>query len=83
VISLKAIKIQNKDVLEAVNSGSPYIEIGNRKFLLFEVEQYPDTNVYEVTDTEEEQLLLEALEGDNPILSDLEIDKILGFAREA
>jgi len=57
VISLKAIKIQNKDVLEAVNSGSPYIEIGNRKFLLFGVEQYPDTNVYEVTDTEEEQLL--------------------------
>ena len=57
MISLKAIKIQNKDVLEAVNSGSPYIEIGNRKFLLFGVEQYPDTNVYEVTDTEEEQLL--------------------------
>ncbi|HBW38070.1 hypothetical protein [Desulfosporosinus sp. BICA1-9] len=80
---MKAIKIQNKDVLEAVNSGLPYIEIGNRKFLLFEVEQYPDTNVYEVTDTEEEQLLLEALEGDNPILSDLEIDKILGYTREA
>ena len=80
---MKAIKIQNKDVLEAVNSGSPYIEIANRKFLLFEVEQYSDTNVYEVTDTEEEQLLLEALEGDNPILSDLEIDKILGFVREA
>jgi hypothetical protein len=36
-----------------------------------------------VTDTEEEQLLLEALEGDNPILSDLEIDKILGSSREA
>ena len=45
---MKAIKIQNTDVLKAVNSGSPYIEIGNRKFLLFEVEQYPDTNVYEV-----------------------------------
>jgi len=80
---MKVIKIQNKDVLEAVDSGSPYIEIGNRKFFLFEVEQCPDTNVYEVTDTEEEQLLLKALEGDNPILSDLEIDKILGFAREA
>jgi hypothetical protein len=79
---MKAIKIQNKDVLEAVNSGSLYVEIGNRKFLLFEVEQYNDANVYEVTDTEEEQLLVEALEGDNPILSDLEIDKILGFSRE-
>ena len=80
---MKAIKIQNKDVLEAVNSGSLYIEIGNRKFLLFEVEQYNDANVYEVTDTEEEQLLVEALEGENPILSDLEIDKILGYTREA
>ena len=59
-----------------------YIEIGNRKFLLFEVEQYADANVYVVTDTEEEQLLLEALEGDNPILSDLEIDKILGFSKQ-
>lgn len=80
---MKAIKIQNKDVLEAVNSGSLYIEVGNRKFVLFEVEQYNDATVYEVTDTEEEHLLVEALEGDNPILSDLEIDKILGFSREA
>ena len=80
---MKVIKIQNKDVLEAVNSGSLYIEVGNRKFVLFEVEQYNDATVYEVTDTEEEHLLVEALDGDNPILSDLEIDKILGFSREA
>ena len=78
---MKAIKIQNKDVLEAVNSGSLYIEVGNRKFVLFEVEQYNDATVYEVTDTEEEHLLVEALEGDNPILSDLEIDKIKGYPR--
>jgi len=83
VIIVKVIKIQNKDVLEAVNSGSLYIEVGNRKFVLFEVEQYNDATVYEVTDTEEEHLLVEALDGDNPILSDLEIDKILGFSREA
>ncbi|WP_088188870.1 hypothetical protein [Desulfosporosinus sp. FKA] len=78
---MKATKIENKDILEAVNSGSSYFEIGNRKFLLFEVEQYPDNNdanVYEVTDDEEKRLLLEALEGDNPILSDPEIDKALG-----
>ncbi|MGC7871941.1 hypothetical protein ACPUYX_10475 [Desulfosporosinus sp. SYSU MS00001] len=78
---MRVIKIENQDILEAVNSGSSYIEIGNRKFFLFEVEQYPDTNdanVYEVTDEEEKRLLLDALEGDNPILSDSEIDKVLG-----
>lgn len=78
---MKAIKIENQDILEAVKSGSSYVEIGNRKFLLVEVEQYPDhddANVYEVTDNEEKRLLLEALKGDNPILSDSEIDKVLG-----
>lgn len=78
---MKAIKIENQDIHEAVKSGSSYFEIGNRKFFLIEVEQYPDpndANVYEVTDNEEKRLLLEALKGDNPILSDLEIDKVLG-----
>jgi hypothetical protein len=42
---------------------------------LFEVDQIPEKDVYEVTDYEEELLLLEALEGDNPILSETEIDK--------
>ncbi|MEA4902680.1 hypothetical protein [Desulfitobacterium sp.] len=78
---MKAIKIENQDILEAVKSGSSYFEIDNRKFLLIEIEQYPDhndTNVYDVTNNEEKRLLLEALKGDNPILSDLEIDKVLG-----
>ncbi len=44
--------------------------------------KYPDVNVYEVTDSEEEGLLLEALEGDNPILSDSEIDKIFGPTKQ-
>ncbi|WP_434511350.1 hypothetical protein [Desulfitobacterium sp. AusDCA] len=79
---MKAIKIENQDVLAAVDSGLSYIEIGNRKFLLIEVDQYPGANNYEVTDSEEERLLLEALEGDNPILSDLEIDEILNFPKE-
>ena len=50
--------------------------------MLFEVDQISETDVYEVTDYEEERLLLEALEGDNPILSEAEIDKTLGASME-
>jgi len=74
---MKPIKVDNEDILKAIGSELPYIQIGNRKFLLFEVDQISEKDVYEVTDYEEERLLLEALEGDNPILSETEIDKIL------
>ena len=79
---MKPIKVENEDILKAVSSELPYIEIGNRKFLLFEVDQISETDVYEVTDNEEERLLLDALEGDNPILSEAEIDKMLGASME-
>jgi len=78
---MKPLKVDNDDILKAVNSGFPYIEIGNRRFLLFEVEKTSDAGVYEVTDSEEERLLLEALEGYNPILSDEEIDEMLGISK--
>lgn len=75
--------LTNKEChLKAVNSGAPYIEIGNRKFMLFEVEQISEIGVYEVTDSEEERQLLEALEGDNPNLSDAEIDEMLGVSKD-
>lgn len=78
---MKPLKVDDEDILKAVNSGLPYIEIGNRRFLLFEVEQISETGVYEVTDVEEERLLLEALEEYNPILSDAEIDEMLGVSK--
>lgn len=79
---MKPIKIESEDILKAISSELPYIEIGNRRFLLFEVDQIPEKDVYEVTDYEEELLLLEALEGDNPILSETEIDRILGTSKK-
>ncbi len=78
---MKPIKVENEDILKAISSELPYIEIGNRKFLLFEVDQISEKDVYEVTDYQEELLLLEALEGDNPILSEAEIDKMLGASK--
>jgi hypothetical protein len=76
---MKAIKIENRDIINAITSGDSYIEIDSRKFMLFEVEQVSGSGNYEVTDAEEKRLLLEALEGDNPILSDADVDKLLGY----
>jgi hypothetical protein len=75
---MKAIKIENRDIINAITSGDSYIEIDSRKFMLFEVEQIQDPGIYEVTDPEEKKLLVEALEGDNPIISEEEADKMLG-----
>jgi hypothetical protein len=74
---MKPIEIQNEDIRNAICSGDSYILIGDRKFLLFEVDQIREPNVYEVTDAEEEKVLLKALESKNPILSDEEIHKML------
>jgi hypothetical protein len=74
---VKPIKVENEDLKRAVNLGEPYIQIDNRKFLLIEVDQIREPNVYEVTDPKEEKQLLKALEKNNPILSDEEIDKML------
>jgi hypothetical protein len=78
---MKAIKIENRDIINAITSGDSYIEVENRKFMLFEVEQVPASGNYEVTDPEEKELLLEALKGDNPIISDADVDKMLGINR--
>ncbi|WP_156418712.1 hypothetical protein [Lentibacillus amyloliquefaciens] len=43
-----------------------------------EVNEVYETNSYEVTDPEEERKLKKALKDDNPILSDEEMNKMLG-----
>jgi hypothetical protein len=73
---VKPIKVENEDLKRAVNLGEPYIQVDNRKFLLIEVDQIREPNVYEVTDPKEEKQLFKALEKNNPILSDEEIDKM-------
>lgn len=78
---MKPIKVENEAIIEAANSDFPYIEVDNRKFLLFEVEEISDPGIYEVYDGEE-LLLLEALKGNNPILSEREIDKMLADSKE-
>lgn len=79
---MKLIKIEDRETIDAIISGEAYIEIDSRKFMLFEVEQVLEPDRYEVTDEEEKMLLLEALEGDNPILTDSEVDEMLGISRD-
>ncbi|PWA09261.1 hypothetical protein DCC39_13475 [Pueribacillus theae] len=75
---MKPIIVDNKDIKMAIQSGHSYIQVGNRKFLLMEVEEVNEGDCYNVTDPEEEKQLRLALEGDNPVLSEEEINKMLG-----
>ena len=75
---MKPVKINSQEILKAINSGNSYIQVDGRDFLLLEVEKIDDASIYEVTDLEEEKQLLQALNKNNPILSDKEIDSMLG-----
>jgi hypothetical protein len=59
--TMKSIKIENEDIKKAICSGDAIIQVENRKFLLFEIDQVKEPNVYEVKDPEEERQLLDAL----------------------
>lgn len=74
---MKLIKVDDKDMKDAVKTGNSYIQIGERKFLLMEVEEASDSVEYNVTDLEEEKQLLRSLDDDNPILSEEEINNML------
>lgn len=79
---MKPIKIEDREIIDAITSGDAYIEIDCRKFMLFEVEHVLGPDIYEVQDEEEKKLLLEALNGDNPILTDSDVDAMLGISRD-
>lgn len=74
---MEPIRIEQDDIKKAIQSGHSYIQVGKRKYLLMEVEEVHNDDCYQVTDPEEEKQLLEALEGDNPILSEEELKKML------
>lgn len=70
---MKVVKLENEELSRAILQGNPYIEIGSRKFMLLEVGETSQHDYYEVTDPEEEQLLLEAMNGDNASFSKQEV----------
>ncbi|MNN72777.1 hypothetical protein D3C81_1888410 [compost metagenome] len=74
VMRMKVVKLNNEELNDAISRGPAYIEVGERKFMLFEVEQ---GGYYDVTDPEEVKLLLDALEGHHPSLTKQEVLKQL------
>jgi hypothetical protein len=54
---LKLIKFENDELSKAVSDGDLYIQVGSRKFMLFEVEEIGQSDYYEISDPEEEKLL--------------------------
>lgn len=70
---MKLVRLDNEELSNAITDGDTYIQVGNRKFMLFEVEEVSQPGYYEVTDSEEEMLLSEAINGDNPSLSKQEV----------
>ncbi len=67
------LKLNNEELSNAITSGDTYIQIGSRKFMLFEVDEISQSGSYEVTDPDEEMLLLDAMNADNPSLSKQEV----------
>lgn len=44
------IKFEDREIIDATNSSEAYFEIDNRKFMLFEVGNVTEPDIYEVQD---------------------------------
>jgi hypothetical protein len=78
---MKPIKIKNREMIEAITLGEAYIEVNNRKFMLYEVQHIIGSDIYEVQDEEEKKLLNKALHEENPLLSEHDIDAMIGIEK--
>lgn len=76
---MEPIKVDDYEVKKAIKSGQPYIQVDSKKYLLMEVEEVNEYTGYIVTDPEEEKPLRAALYKENPILSEDEINAMLGI----
>jgi len=76
---MKPIKLNHKELEREIELGNTYIQVGNQKYLLMEVNEVYGSDSYQVTDPEEEKKLLKALNEKNPILTDRDIQKMLGL----
>lgn len=75
---VEPIKIEDNEVKKAIQSGHPYIQVDAKKYLLMEVEEVNEYASYIVTDPDEEERLKAALDHTNPILTEDEINAMLG-----
>jgi hypothetical protein len=64
----KPIHIRDADVIRAIEQGADFVVIGQRRFLLVEVDEATQ-DAYQVTDPEDVALVREALQDTSPRLS--------------
>jgi len=74
---MKPIRIEEENLKEAVNNGPAYIQVGDKTFMLMEIEEVDEDGSYVVSDPVEESKLLEAMNEYNPILSEKEVNERL------
>jgi len=74
---MKPIRIEEENLKKAVNNGPTYIQVGDKIFMLIEIEEVDKNGSYVVTDPVEESKLFEAMNEYNPILSEKEINERL------
>ena len=52
---MKPIKLNHKELEREIELGNTYIQVGNQKYLLMEVNEVYGSDSYQVTDAEEEK----------------------------
>lgn len=65
----KEIYVHDEKLIRAVEEGAEYLVIGQRRFLLVEMDDTADTEPYRVTDPEEISMLRRALQNSEPLLT--------------
>ena len=79
---MKLIKLENDELSKVVIDGDLYIQVGSRKFMLFEVEEMGQSDYYEIADPEEEKLLLEAMQDDSHSFTTEEVLTLISESRK-
>lgn len=74
---MKPRKVEDNEIYKAIEAGEKYIQVGERKYLLMEVEEIKNPKEYIVDDPDEEKQIIDALSKDNPLVSEAEIMKLL------
>jgi hypothetical protein len=65
-----------------VTDGDLYIQVGSRKFMLFEVEEIGLSDYYQIGDQEEEKLLLEDMQDDSHSFTTEEVLNLISESRK-
>ncbi|HWI60554.1 MAG TPA: hypothetical protein VNT75_01810 [Symbiobacteriaceae bacterium] len=63
----KSVRVNDKELCRVLEAGADYLIVGNRRFLLVEVDEPGDGDFYDVTDPDEVRALDAALQDKSPV----------------